>query len=196
MPYCTHCGTEVHASAAVCPRCGQPPFAPPTPGRRDPAKLVLLVVLLAVLAAGAMVLAIVAAIAIPNLLSSMERAKVHRTLADLRAIGSAVEAYRAEHGAATPGGSIAELAAGLEPSYMTHVPRVDAWQHPYRYSCWREKPGSGGCDHYRLISAGHDGIFEHQDARLYAPRQTEPGDRDRDLVFGDGLCIQCPRGMQ
>ena len=84
---------------------------------------------------------IVAAIVVPNFLSAMQRAKQHRTVADLRQVGAAVLAYAADAAAGAPGPALgpaattAELAGRLAPKYISQVPALDGWQRPYRFAC-------------------------------------------------------------
>ncbi|MEO6327242.1 MAG: prepilin-type N-terminal cleavage/methylation domain-containing protein, partial [Thermoanaerobaculia bacterium] len=43
------------------------------------------------------IIGIIVAIAIPNLLNAIQRAKQKRTMADMRSIGTAIEAYAIDH---------------------------------------------------------------------------------------------------
>ena len=51
------------------------------------------------------IIGIIAAIAIPNLLNAIQRGKQKRTMADMRAVGTAVEAYAVDNNLYPPGGS-------------------------------------------------------------------------------------------
>src|SRR5688572_19993979 len=100
MAYCAHCGTQVpEVSWQPCPSCGKPTngapagAVPPQPrsGGSNVGKIILWVVI-----GGfglVFVIGILAAIAIPNLLTAQHRSKQARTMADLRTIATAVEAY-------------------------------------------------------------------------------------------------------
>src|SRR5437762_10551472 len=101
MQYCAYCGNAVEAvSFAPCPRCGKPTNgAPATPratgggGGGSVAAIVIGVVIggLVVVA----IIGILAAIAIPNLLTATQRSKQRRTMADIRSLAVAAEAYAA-----------------------------------------------------------------------------------------------------
>lgn len=197
MPYCAHCGRAVEASTVTCPACGKPPFGP-APGavKSDASKATWIVVLGGCLVLCVLVGLILAAILIPNFLTARERARQARTLADLRNMGAALEAYWSDQGVFPEAESMEDLAQILEPTYIDELPRTDGWANPYRYTCWSESSGTAGCDTYRLASAGRDGAFEHQDLQVYEVEETEPGDYDRDLVLGDGFFLQYPGGRR
>src|ERR1700686_4396447 len=94
--FCAWCGTQVPSvSYALCARCGRPtngaanPAIAPAPvAASNPAGIILIVV-------GALLvvpfIGILAAIAIPNLLTAMQVSKQKRTAADIRTIATAVE---------------------------------------------------------------------------------------------------------
>jgi general secretion pathway protein G len=203
MSYCVHCGTEVPAGAAACPSCGRPaPGAPDAAGKK---KLTLTIVLVgcAVVFVGVALVGIVAALLIPNYLDALMKAKQKRTQAELRAIGTAVEVYKAEHQAVPVAHDIDGLARLLAAASGPPIPRLDAWHRPFRYECWQSGGATtsaaggfaGPCDHYRIGSAGRDGTFDRPDLKSYgAPSYTafDTTDYDRDLVFGDGTFITWP----
>ena len=98
MPFCAYCGTQVaEVSYAPCPRCGNPSNgAPRGQARPAPAKgsnaaqIVVIVLVVGFLLVA--IIGILAAIAIPNLLTAQERAKQKRTMADIRSLATATEA--------------------------------------------------------------------------------------------------------
>lgn len=140
---------------------------------------------------------IVAAIAVPNLFSALNKAKQMRTIADMRTLGVGIMSYTVDH--MTPEGdvvfpeasSIEELVAILEPEYLAEPLHADGWENPYRYAC-RGEPGAPGCNTFRLISPGRDGAFEHDDPWSYGAEVFAVGAFDRDIVFADGAFIQYP----
>src|SRR5713101_6319866 len=88
------------------------------------------------------IIGILAAIAIPNLLTAMQRSKQKRTMADLRTIATAWEAratdvnkYSAAGTVSLPGVTIAnsDLAAILAPTYIKVLPPNDGWGNPWEY---------------------------------------------------------------
>src|SRR3954452_4060034 len=81
------------------------------------------------------IIGILAAIAIPNLLTAMQRSKQKRTMADMRTIATAWEAratdvnrYNAA-GLSYPTGGVTwdELNTYLAPTYVKSLPQDDAW---------------------------------------------------------------------
>src|SRR5262245_19289523 len=92
---------------------------------------------------------IIAAIAIPNFLNAVDRGKQKRTIADIRSIGTAVEAYRVDKGAYPDAETIGDLGVALAPEYMPVMPPTDGWGHPLQVE-------SNG-EHYLIYSYGKDG---------------------------------------
>src|SRR2546428_11172805 len=91
------------------------------------------------------IIGILAAIAIPNLLTAMQRAKQKRTMADMRSIATAWEAratdvnrYNAAGalsilGICTKDISHAALSGALIPTYIKLLPAVDGWGNKMRF---------------------------------------------------------------
>src|SRR5580765_5913061 len=102
--YCAWCGTQVPTvSYTLCSNCGKPtngatgiPAGRPSGGTNTAAILIAVVVGFFVIVA---FIGILAAIAIPNLLTAMQRSKQKRTVADIRTIATCVEAYSADKNA-------------------------------------------------------------------------------------------------
>ncbi len=83
------------------------------------------------------IIGIIAAIAIPNLLNAINRGRQKRSMADIRTIGTAVEAYAVDM-AFYPTFSrrprlqgCATILGNLEPTYVKTVPREDGWRTPF-----------------------------------------------------------------
>jgi type II secretion system protein G len=136
------------------------------------------------------IIAIVAAIAIMNYLGSVERARQKRTMADIRSIAHAWEAWNSEAGkfgaagfsfpAATPYDS---LVLTLVPTYMRHIPRTDGWGRPLQF-------GAEG-KVYGIRSAGRDGVY---DSDTYV--QGAGSNPDCDIVFSNGNFVRWPEIIQ
>src|SRR5687768_6244932 len=181
MPYCAYCGTQVVTlSYAPCPSCGSPTNGAPrgTGAPRSNAALIVGIVVVVALVAVAIV-GILAAIAIPNLLTAMQRSKQKRTLADMRSIATALEAYSTDTNRYP---SADELRQELAPKYIPAVPSVDGWGHPLRYECWNSQ-GEGVCDAYVIGSAGKDGKFEHEALTDYEEGATT--NFDAGIIFSN-----------
>jgi type II secretion system protein G len=102
------------------------------------------------------IIGIVAAIAIPNLLTALQKGKQKATMGDMKSIGEAVEDYMTDAYMVPAGvNTIAALAPYLQPFYIKVLPRVDGWGHSMAYV----SQGVGeNQDIYSLISYGRDGI--------------------------------------
>src|SRR5205809_7027360 len=85
------------------------------------------------------IIGILAAIAIPNLLTAMQRSKQKRTMADMRTIATAWEARATDvnrYNAAgvtvpTSGVAIDDLNTYLAPTYVKTFPSKDGWGTPW-----------------------------------------------------------------
>ncbi len=83
------------------------------------------------------IIGIIAAIAIPNLLNAINRGRQKRTMADIRTIGTAIEAYAVDH-ASYPSVDVGEIGATsgfatlIEPTYVKRAPRTDGWNEDLR----------------------------------------------------------------
>jgi hypothetical protein len=114
-----------------------------------------------------------------------------RTMADMRSIAVAVEAYATDNDE-FPEGDYTSLKAALEPTYIRELPEKDMWDHQYAYVVSDDKKS------YRIVSAGADSIFEWDSRRIVPLKEGETQEtryRDRleeDLIFEDGQFVQLP----
>jgi general secretion pathway protein G len=137
------------------------------------------------------IIGIIAAIAIPNLLTAKNRAMQKRTMADMRSLATACEAYATDNNHYPEAVNVAALAPLLTPTYIREVPSKDAWTHDLRYQTWsRERD----LDSYGIASGGKDGAFEHETVQEYTPGATS--NFDCDLVYANGSFVQYPEGTQ
>ncbi len=133
------------------------------------------------------IIGIIAAIAIPNLLNAINRGRQRRTMADLRSIGTALEAYSVDFNFYPRGGitSISALKSYLEPTYIKKLPERDGWNREFVVNI----PTSG--DEYTLTSYAKDGAS--------GPVNATGGpttDFDADIIFANGQFFQWPEGQQ
>jgi type II secretory pathway pseudopilin PulG len=151
------------------------------PSRTSPA---LIAVLIAVAALGVLsAVGIIAAIAIPNFLNAMERAKVRRTMADMRTLSVAVESYAADRSFYPAVHDMKGLADVLEPKYIREMPRRDAWIHEFVYRR-SEGPEKG----FEILSYGKDGLPG-------PPQAASPAeDFNADIVISNGQFSRSPAG--
>lgn len=195
MPYCAYCGTPVDVvSYAPCPSCGRPRNGAPAPAATNKASnaTVIIAVVVIVGLVFVAIVGILAAIAIPNLLTAIQRSKQKRAMADMRTIGVAIEAFK-EDNHRYP--AEYEIEKKLAPTYITQFPAKDGWEHPYRYACWSSTGGTD-CDEYAIASAGKDGQFEHQDLKEYLNSPGATTNFNSDIVYSNGKFVQYPEGMQ
>lgn len=142
------------------------------------------------------IIGILAAIAIPNLLNAVQRGKQKRTMSDMRALATAVEAYAVDNnnypaaacnaGLYTTGTENALATnsfTNLTPTYIAQPPKTDGWGRFMKYSL------DGTSSHYRIRSSGRD----NTDASFVCGTTTNFND---DIVYADGTFIQWPEGTQ
>lgn len=129
------------------------------------------------------IIGMVAAIAIPNLLNAIQRARQKRTMSGMRGISEGIEIYQQDHGAYPDYADVpvSALAGDLE-LYVRPFDPKDGWNRTYWY-------GASG-DYYTLISYGSDG----QDDGAHALGET--GGFDCDILFASGVFVQWPDGVQ
>ncbi len=141
------------------------------------------------------IIGILAAIAIPNLLNAVQRGKQKRTMSDMRALATAVEAYAVDNnvyptascvgGIYTATGTVLTTASftALTPTYIAQPPKQDGWGKFMFYAV--DAPGNN----YNIRSYGRD----NQPGTLNCGTTTDFND---DIVYADGTFIQWPEGTQ
>ena len=142
------------------------------------------------------IIGILAAIAIPNLLNAVQRGKQKRTMSDIRALATAIEAYAVDNNSyplasCNPGvftGGTENLLAtdsftNLTPTYIAQPPLSDGWGHFMRYAI------NVGTNEYRVRSLGRNGTA----SIIVCGTTTNFND---DIVYSNGSFIQWPEGTQ
>lgn len=197
--YCAWCGAPAATvSYAPCARCGRPTNgAQPVPFASATGNNTVFVVIAVIVGAFFLIaiVGILAAIAIPNLVTAQQRAKQKRTMADIRTVATAVEAYGADNNGYPQASSIVTLEPMLSPKYIKTVPNNDGWGHPMMYFCYEMKEGR--CSGYVIGSGGKDGMFEHSNPKDYveSPRGAT-SNFNADLIYANGQFIEYPEGNQ
>ncbi len=143
------------------------------------------------------IIGIIVAISIVNMINAIQRAKQKRTMADMKTISTAVEAYAADQnnypasaaiafpsGLSLPTAPIGAISGSLEPTYIRLVPLVDGWSSFYLYG------GSALKRDYALRSAGADGIPDS------SPAGGATTTFNADIILVDGTFVQFPEGAQ
>jgi len=138
----------------------------------------------------------------PDLMAAMERieeeekAKVEpwkRTLADLRTLATATEAYATDTNKYPDARSMDALDAILSPTYVRTTPRKDGWGYDYIYLY------SADQQHYRFASPGSDGVFSYDTKTVPVTEQElkqqrhANSDLKDDIVYQDGSFIRWPK---
>lgn len=135
------------------------------------------------------IIGIIAAIAIPNLLNAINRGRQKRTMADIRTIGTAIEAYAVDNSQypEETADSIANaLAVHIEPTYVKRAPRNDGWNFDMR--------AVSTLTGYSIGGAGRDKTFS--DTGLQHATLGSTTDMDCDIVYSNGSFTVWPEGIQ
>lgn len=138
------------------------------------------------------------AIAIPNLLNAIQRAKQKKSMGDMRSTATAVEAYAVDFnrypppaGYTLPAGVTLPAAANtldkmmnyVSPTYIKVVPLADGWNSWFLWST-----GNNGQD-YVITSNARDGA-------VTTPTYGPTTDFNSDIIYVDGQFVQYPEGVQ
>ena len=143
------------------------------------------------------IIGILAAIAIPNLLNAVQRGKQKRTMSDMRALATAVEAYAVDNNTYPAAGCNPGLFTGgtyntlatnsftnLTPTYIAQPPKTDGWGRFMQYAI------DATSDNYSIRSLGRDG---NSSSSIACGTTTNFND---DIIYADGTFIQWPEGTQ
>ena len=130
------------------------------------------------------IIGIIAAVAIPALRLAVQRARQSRTMADMRAIATAIEMYQNDNGfkPVLSLGPVDAVGVYLQPTYLKRTPLVDSWQEPLRYAC--------AATSYTLWSYGADRLPQA------APALGPSTSFSDDIIFSDGTFVQWPEGAR
>jgi type II secretion system protein G len=131
------------------------------------------------------IIGIIAAIAIPNLLNAIDRGKQKRTMADLRSIGTAVEAYAVDTNIYPTASDATALTSVVQPIYIKKMPTTDGWNTGLVY-----QPGTTSGAGYTVRSYGKGAAVES------SPAGGKTTDFTKDIIFVDGQFTQWPEGVQ
>ena len=138
------------------------------------------------------IIGIIAAIAIPNLLNAINRGRQKRTMADIRTIGTAIEAYAVDNSSypSLSGAPTIGAAGGMylhvEPTYVKRAPRADGWNF--------DMVGVSTLTGYSVGGAGRDKTF--QSATLAHATLGTTQNMDCDIVYSNGRFTLYPEGIQ
>jgi general secretion pathway protein G len=143
------------------------------------------------------IIGIIVAIAVINMINAIQRAKQKRSMADIKNLSTALEAYAADvnyypaaagyslpSGLSLPTATVGTAAADLSPTYIRVAPLSDGWNSWYLYG------SSATRSDYLVRSSGADGV--PQAAPVYGPTT----DFNADIILVDGAFVQYPEGAQ
>ena len=137
------------------------------------------------------IIGILAAIAIPNLLTAMQRSKQKRTMADMRSVATAWEARATDTNSYTAAGAslitggpgVSTLAGWLQPTYIKQLPQKDGWGTLY--------DTAATANEYQIRSYGKNGVSDGS-----SPAFGPTTKFDSDIIFQNGTFVQYPEGVQ
>ena len=129
------------------------------------------------------IIGIIAAIAIPNLLNAINRGRQKRSMADMRSIATAVEAYAVDNSFYPKGIADQAIETHISPTYLKNMPDNDGWRR-----AWNITVDASG-QNYTVESFGRDGTDE-------ADVQGITSDFDSDIVYSNGVFVKYPEGIQ
>ena len=156
------------------------------------------------------IVGIIAAILIPSLVNSIQKAKQKRTLADVRNVGTAWMSWLTDQvGAASAGAnkrydasvfgepSYPQLFGYLHPTdtffYMQEVPEVDAWRYPLSFGL---NSSLIAANVLIVCSGGADGAIEGgRCAKSWEVSPFVATKFDEDIVWADGYFVRWPAGV-
>ena len=144
------------------------------------------------------IIGILAAIAIPNLLTAMQRSKQKRTMADIRSIATAWEARATDTNRYNAAGALSglpdvdvtsTLAGVLAPTYIKILPAKDGWGNDWIFKTDQAMGATTAAQTYMIRSTGKDGTADG------APGGATTS-FDADIIYSNGAFLQWSEGVQ
>ena len=155
------------------------------------------------------IIGILAAIAIPNLLTAMQRSKQKRTMADMRTIATAWEARATDVNKYNAAGAISAISActssiavgslsgALSPTYIKLLPNKDGWGNKLKFYTDQPWNDPKPAQNYIVWSAAKNGDSAGTaagfDSSAAGGATTNFND---DILFSNGVFLQYPEGVQ
>ncbi len=134
------------------------------------------------------IIGIVAAIAIPNLLTALQKGKQKSTMGDMKSIGTAVENYMTDM-AFAPAQMPTNTDAWFVPFYIKSLPPRDGWGFGWNYA------RDAQMDIYSIGSGARGGTFVGW-ANAGDYLCTSLPDFTNDIIFSNGQFTYGPRVKQ
>jgi general secretion pathway protein G len=160
--------------------------------KRNPKGFTLIELLIVVAIIG-----IIVAIAIPNLLNAIQRAKQRRSMGDMRTTATAVESYAVDFNRYPPAAAytidvtigattLGKIQNYIAPTYVKQIPLADGWNSWFLWGA--DTAGSA----YGIVSAGKDGSTGDVAGTVLGPTT----DFNADIIYTNGSFVQWPEGVQ
>lgn len=131
------------------------------------------------------IIGIIAAIAIPNLLTAIHKSKQKATIGDLKTIGTAIGAYTTDNYVAPE--DITFGSAAIRYFYIRKFPSSDSWGNPWNYI-----RSNTDTDIYSIASGGRDGVFAGwSQSGDYIMNSIS--DFNFDIIFSNGIFTYGPK---
>lgn len=143
------------------------------------------------------IIGILVAIAVPNLLTAIQRAKQKTTMSNMRNIATAWEARAADFSQYNAAGGfnganvsipITDVSALLIPTYIRSIPSKDGWGHPLDCFMDADLAGTTVAQRYAISSPGRDGKY----STPFVPGAFS--NYDCDIVYSNGAFLSYPSG--
>ena len=200
---CMKCGAEINEAAKFCENCGLPTTVKKPSTNKA---LIWVIAIVSALFVLIIILGIVAALVIPNLVTTTEKAKHRATMVDIANISQALSHYTMDYGTVpTQDGAFdldSDFYEALSPSYVIDMPVADRWGNNFLVFCGAACDGKYGItgsslDDFLVVSLGKDGIMEDwefdeddPEAGLFVYKYIE--DFNKDIVMRNGSWIRAP----
>ena len=130
------------------------------------------------------IIGLLTAIAIPSLLNAIDRGKQKRTMAEIRALGGAIQAYAVDNDLFPVASTMSALVGVLQGEYVTRVKTTDAWGNTFVYA--------GATLDYTIGSPGKDGGT----TLVVVGGGGETSNFIDDITYSKGTFVQWPDGSQ
>jgi len=138
------------------------------------------------------IIGIVAAIAIPNLLTALQKGKQKATMGDMKSIGTAIESYMTDlYMAPTDADVIGELQTVLSPFYIKVLPTLDGWGTLFQYELGDVT--SADRDAYSITSYGRDTADSSPDPNDSPYVVTSMAGFENDIIYSNGNFTYAPK---
>ena len=156
------------------------------------------------------IIGILAAIAIPNLLTAMQRSKQKRTMADMRTIATAWEARATDTNKYNAAGAItaittcsnrlpiATISGALSPTYIKLLPNKDGWGNSVHFFADQPWNNAAPAQNYLIWSGAKNATSDPASNTGFdtaAPGGATTNFND-DILFSNGVFLQYPEGVQ